>query len=293
MITDFIFIAVAIVGAFAGTITDLKGRWVPDWISYFMIIFGITGHIVVSIMQWNILPAVYSAAAAAIFYGIANLLFYSGVWGGGDAKLFVGFGALLPFYTPGMAAPWPWLLTLWLNTLIFGSIFGVSGSIFLAFKHKNKFMSELKTLIQKNKVILCATPIFFAVACVIYLLNLSTTIYIPLLAILLLLTAFPILYVILKSVEYACMFKHIAPHKLVEGDWIAEEVSVENYNYKPAKTGIEKKDIVKLIELEKSGKLKQIKIKEGLPYVPAMFAGLLASIFYGDLMFAAIMGFLV
>jgi len=289
MITDWIFISVAIAGAAAGTATDLKGRWVPDWVNYFMIIFGISGHALISVVQWSIRPFVYSAAAAGILYGVSSLLFYAGVWGGGDAKLFVGLGALLPVFTPAVSAPWPWLVTLWVNTLVFGSILGVLGSFYLAVKYKAKFVPELKNQFAKNRRTIYMTPALIILPAMIYFLDLPIEIF----ALSMLLLLFPFLYVVLKAVEHSCMFKHIAPSKLVEGDWVVDEVHIGSHNYKPAKSGIEKKDIIGLIELEKAGKLKHVKIKEGLPYVPALLAGLLASVFFGDLLFWIITVFLV
>jgi len=89
----------------------------------------------------------------------------------------------------------------------------------------------------------------------------------------------------LKSIEEACMFKTISPKKLVEGDWVTDEINIEGVYYVPNRTGIEKKDILKLIELENIGKLKNITVKEGLPYVPAFFLGLVSAVWLGDLMF--------
>ncbi|MFH0868990.1 MAG: A24 family peptidase [archaeon] len=288
MIADWIFIGVAIAGTAVGTVTDLKGRWVPDWVSYFMIIFGLSGHALLSLTLWSIWPMVYSAAAAGVLYGLSSLLFYMGVWGGGDAKLFVGYGALLPVFVPAVSAPWPWLVTLWVNTLVFGVVFGILGAIFLAFKYRVKFIPELRNQVRKNRIALYIAPAFLVFPFLMYSLNLSVDVF----ALSFLLVLFPIVYIILKAVEGACMFKHLPPSKLVEGDWVVEEVHVGNYSYKPSKSGIEKKDIEKLVELEKHGKLKQIKVKEGMPYVPALLTGLIVSIFYGDIMFSAIMGFL-
>lgn len=287
MITDYIFIAVALIGTAIGTFTDFKERIVPDYVNYFMILFGLSGHILISAVNQTIWPAIYSGAAAGIVFGIVYLLYHFGIWGGGDAKLLVGIAALLPVFTT--QAPWPWLLTLWVNCLVFSAIFGFFGSFYLAFKYRQKFLAEFKSLVKKNKIIVYISPALLTLPVAFFLLNLPLEI--SLFSFLIIL--FPFLYLILKSVENACMYKYIAPNKLVEGDWIAENVSVGNYSYKPLKSGIEKKDILKLIELEKSGKLKHIKVKEGLPMVPAILIGLIFSIFYGDLMFSVIMGFLI
>ena len=170
--------------------------------------------------------------------------------------------------------------------LIFSSIFGIFGSVYLAAKHKEKFLAELKSQASKTRQFFYFVPVLVALPVGLFYFGLPLEITL----VSLLLLIFPLLYLILKSVENACMYKHVAPHKLVEGDWIAEDICVGNYMHKPAKSGIEKKDIDKLVELEKQGKLKSVLVKDGLPHIPGMLAGLLISIFYGDLMFAIIMG---
>lgn len=281
MAADYFFIGAAIFGAVAGTVTDLKNRWVPDWVNYFLIFFGLGGHLIVSILNWSPWPIIYSAIAAGIFYAIGSLMFYAGVWGGGDAKMLVGFGALLPTLPATVVnpAPWPFLLTIWSNVLIFGSLFGILGILALAITHKQAFTFEFKSLVAKNKLAMYLSPIVLIAPLVLYVYSNSLFFLLVSLATLLL----PLVFVA-KAVENSCMFKQIKPSALVEGDWIAETIKVGDFTYAPNKSGIEKKDIEKLMSLEKSGKLKNIRVKEGLPYVPAMFAGLLLSVFYGDIL---------
>jgi len=47
--------------------------------------------------------------------------------------------------------------------------------------------------------------------------------------------------------------------------------------------GIEKKQIRKLIELYKKRKVKNILIKEGIPFVPSFFAAYVITLIYGNL----------
>lgn len=279
MFAEILFASIALACCAVGAYTDLKGRWVPDWINFFMIFFGLGGHAILSVLQKSIWPLAYALIAVGVFYGASACMFYTGVWGGGDAKMFIGLGALFPTFSA--VAPWPFLLTLWFNVLIFGVLFGLLSIFFLAFKHKDKFKQEFSGLTNKNKFLkfwpaLLAIPFvsFFAVQ-PIFPLALLAVLLVPLI-------------LVAKSVENACMFKQISPSRLTEGDWIAEEIKIGNYFYKPAKTGIEKKDILKLVELEKAGKLSSVKVKEGLPYVPAFLAGLIVSLAFGDLMLAGI-----
>jgi len=278
---DYFFIGVAIFGAIIGTITDLKTRLVPDWTNYFMIFSGLLGHAAISINSGTIWPLIYSVVAAGIFYAVGSLMFYSGAWGGGDAKMLVGFGALIPILPPTVLhpAPWPFLVTLWVNLLLFGAIFGLVSTFVLAIKHRKNFVIEFTSQIEKNKKFVYILPTLVAVPSLIYVFDKN--------AILVLIGSlafvFSILVFVLRAVENACMHKQIMPSKLVEGDWVAEEVRAGEFTYKPERSGITKQNIVKLVDLEKAGKLKQIKVKDGLPYVPALLAGLLASVFYGDL----------
>jgi len=276
-----IFVSIALAGVLIGTIFDLKARWVPDYVNYFMIFFGLAGHAIISIQANSIWPFAYSLIAVGILYVLSAVLFYAGAWGGGDAKMLIGLGALLAtvpnlVFMQDFPIQWPFLITLWTNTLIFGAAIGFVGTFYLAAKHFSSFKKEFKILSVKTKLFLIPIMLLFPIS---YYFEKSFVIF-PF-AILILF----VLFLVFKSVENACMYKFIAPKKLVEGDWVVDEVKIAGTHYKPNKSGIEKKDILKLIELESLGKLEKIKIKEGLPYVPAFMLGLLASLFYGDLMF--------
>ena len=276
-----IFVSIALAGVLIGTIFDLKARWVPDYVNYFMIFFGLAGHAIISIQANSIWPFAYSLIAVGILYVLSAVLFYAGAWGGGDAKMLIGLGALLAtvpnlVFMQDFPIQWPFLITLWTNTLIFGAAIGFIGTFYLAAKHFSGFKKEFKTFSGKTKLFLIPIMLLFPIS---YYFEKSFVIF-PF-AILILF----VLFLVFKSVENACMYKFTAPKKLVEGDWVVDEIKIAGIHYTPNKSGIEKKDILKLIELESLGKLDKVKIKEGLPYVPAFMLGLLASLFYGDLMF--------
>ena len=273
---DIAFAAIALIGTAIGAYTDIRTRLVPDWTSYFMLAAGLGGHAILSLLSQSIWPIVYSAAGAGFFFAIGYLLYRAGVWGGGDAKLLPAIGSLLAFSTS--IAIWPLLVSFWLNLLILGAAFGILGMLILFLKHKEKTLHEFKLLINKFKL-----PFYSTIFAVVLFGTVSIfetmAIFGFLLAILCL------LLFILKATEKAALHKSIPPNKLVEGDWLIDEIKIGNYCYTPKKIGIEKSDITKLIELEKAGKLKDVKVKDGIPYVPAFLAALIVTMLGFDIFF--------
>jgi len=292
MFAEIFFVVVAIAGGIAGTITDIKNRWVPDYVNFSMLALGLGGHLILSILQWSVWPIVASLAGAGVFYGISVALFYTGQWGGGDAKMLIGFGALLPIYpivllkwfNPSLA-PWPFLFTLWMNILIFGAVLGLLASVGLAIKHWKKFVPEVRKVLKKFRIgVYCLMlALIFPVAVVFLAQRFAMFVFI----FWALAVIFFYIFVLAKAVENACMFSFIKPSKLVEGDWVTEEIKINGrFIYKPKKIGVEKLDILKLVELERKNKLNKVRVKSGFPLVPAFLIGLIVSLIFGDLLFS-------
>ena len=275
-----IFVAVAIMGAIIGCYTDFKGRWVPDYVSYFMIFFGLIGHGIISITNQSIWPFAYSLAGTAIFFGVANLMYYSGAWGGGDAKMLIGFGALLAFYPT--LIEWPFLLTLFLNILLVGAAYGIFYMISIAINHSKKFSKQANSLLKEYKIIGLIILGLIILPVIIY--------FVDMLWFYAVLASWGIavfgffLIVLGKGVE-DCMWKIMPISKLEIGDHIADEIRIgKRLIYKPKLIGIEEDDLKRI----KRTKLKRIKIKEGIPYTPALLFGVLVSVLIGDLLWIII-----
>lgn len=279
---NYVFIAIAIIGTAIGAYTDIRTRLVPDWTSYFMLSAGLGGHAILSLLSQSIWPIVYSAAGAGAFFVVGYLLYRAGVWGGGDAKLLPALGSLLA-YSANIAI-WPFLISFWLNLLILGAVFGILGMLFLFLKNRSKTANEFNSLVKKFRLpfysVLFATA-FFGIAATFE----KPAIFGFIIAVL------GLLLFLLKATEQAALHKTITPSKLVEGDWLLDEIKVGNYCYTPKKIGIEKADIAKMIELEKLGKLKEVKVKDGIPYVPAFLAAVIISVLGIDIFFRILTSF--
>ena len=88
------------------------------------------------------------------------------------------------------------------------------------------------------------------------------------------------LWMFVRAVENACMYKRIPASKLTEGDWVAEKVMHQGkVIYAPSKLGISKEDIA-LLQKKKS----IVRIKEGIPFVPSFFLGWMAAVLLGNLL---------
>ncbi len=291
MATGFVFAGAAIVITIIGTITDLQNRWAPDYISYFGVLFGLSGHAILGLQQNSYWPFLLSLIGAGVFMGFGWLMSAFGAWGGGDAKMLVALGALMPYYQPIISnyhsAPWPFPVTLWLNILILGAVLGVVGTILIFARNFKIILPEIKNQFSKNKWLLrlSAGLIILSPA------GLLANKYIALSV--LLAGALGILFLALKSVETTCMHKDTKPEKLVEGDWLINEVKIGSVHIQPTKAGLETEDIKKIKELAAQGKITTVRVKEGLPYLPAFLAALLVSLFYGDLMLQFILRFLL
>jgi preflagellin peptidase FlaK len=92
---DIIIIITALIVLIIASIQDFKKREVMDWLNFSLIFFAVMLRLSYSLItsEFNyILTGIYGLIAAVIF---SYIMFYTGQWGGGDAKLLMGLGALI------------------------------------------------------------------------------------------------------------------------------------------------------------------------------------------------------
>mgnify|MGYP001614646475 FL=1 len=80
------------------TVQDLRKREIANWLNFSMIIFALAYRAFYSIEARDGGDFfLFGLGGFGIFFLLANLLYYGRAFAGGDAKLLMGFGALLPF----------------------------------------------------------------------------------------------------------------------------------------------------------------------------------------------------
>ncbi|MDD5650355.1 MAG: A24 family peptidase [Candidatus Nanoarchaeia archaeon] len=285
---DYFLIIVAFIFVTIATIFDIKTREVPDWLSFSFIAIALFSNLLFSLVfnQWNYI--IYSLIGLVISFIFGCIMYYSRQWGGGDTKLLIGLCTLLPIYpqellnyfNPNMNLPF--LFILLLNILLVGGVYGLLFSIILAIKNRNKFSKEFKILFNKSiKSTLNYIYFKYAILLIILLfvlLLIQNYLFALLFFIFMVLIIF--VYIFIKSVENSSMYKYIDYRKLTEGDWVVNPIKVgKKLVYEPNPLGISKSDVIKLKKL----KIKNILVKEGLPFLPAFWFGLIITIIYGNL----------
>ena len=285
MIIDIILISLGLAGTLVASVSDIKTREVPDWLNYSLIFSGFSLRLIYSIYSFRWSYFLYSLLGFGLMFIVGSILYYSKQWGGGDTKLFMALGVLFSTNPSLINTKIPFLILMMVNILIFGALYGVIYGIVIALRNKKSFIKEFKTL-NKDKVfnklklylIILAIPIFI----INFLLvdDVTTKIIIAFLTIPAIL--YPYLIIFVKAVVKSGMYKKVPVCKLTEGDWVEQDVRIKGrLVYKQKKLGIEKKDIEKLIKY----KIKSVLVKEGIPFVPPIFIGLLFSLIIGRIIF--------
>jgi prepilin peptidase CpaA len=270
MIMEILFFSLVLIALIIGSVTDLKTREVPDQLNYFLIVSGLGLRTVLAIIYSDPFVIIAGLIGFASMFALAMFLFYTGQWGGGDAKLLMGLGAMI-----GMELSFTtFLVSFIINLIVVGAIFGLIYSIFLAYKHKTTFIKNWKNYpvrrFERYVVLAGLFPL---------LVGFFIPYALPLFALLtLLIIGSYYVLIFMKVVEHVCMIKKIPISKLTEGDWIVEDVVVGGEHIcGPSDLGITDKQIERLKQL----KIKEITIKEGMPFVPSFLVAYIITFYTG------------
>jgi len=272
---EWVLIAVALAGSFLAGVIDLKTTEIPDEIPYVMAGVGITLHLIESIAMSSYTPILHSCLAGLGFLAFGFFMYYTGQWGGGDAKLLSALGFLLPTLQNSKTF-FPFSLSLFFNVFFIGAIYMVAYAFVLSLKEKRvwaEFSHELKANVGMLVVLNIAIAfvlILFGIFAMRFLVGLS---FFELLIMELKLVVFVALMFFVwrfsKTVEEVGFKKKIPVSKLREGDVLLESKLWE---------GLTKEQVKKI---KKSG-VKHVWIKEGVRFGMAFPLALLFTLFVGD-----------
>jgi Flp pilus assembly protein protease CpaA len=260
-----LFIGVVLVALIISTLVDLKTFEIPDAITHFLIFFGVGAHVLLSLNADFEISNLFVSIAIATAFGL--MMYYTGQWGGGDSKLLIGMSAMLPMYT--LNAPYPFIVSFIVNLMIAG---GIYSTLFLIkesvihFRSINSSIPYLKYFgLMSLILILTKFYIFGASLAVLMILILA------------------------MHVQNNFFVKKISPQKLVEGDWVLDELKYRGkLIFKPKKTGVSKKDLI----LIKKYIRKELNVKSGIAFGPAFLIAFLLTMKFGDLIFTILSDYL-
>src|SRR3989338_10180281 len=95
--TEIFLFALAFIWLCVASFQDIKKREVANWLSFSLILFAVAFRAFYALLNNNLWFFLNGLIGLAIFYAVASLLYYGRLFAGGDAKLLMAVGVVLPF----------------------------------------------------------------------------------------------------------------------------------------------------------------------------------------------------
>jgi len=269
-----VLIVIGIVGIFIAAISDIKTREIPDWLNYSLISLGLGIRIIYSISLKDPLIIFSSVIGLIIAFILGLFMYYTKQWGGGDAKSYMAIASLFT----SMPDQKFFLFDFTVNLLIVGSIYTILMSIYYIFQ--KKLLTKIKiSFSNKIKKITIIFLVSFFMALFVYFLDVNFII--PVLLLILVLFFYLFVIPIIKIVETS-LIKTISVKNLTEGDWITENIYLKNkFIYNNKSPGVTKKQISQILK----SKIKNLKVKEGIVFMPSFFITLIVTLLFNNLIY--------
>jgi Flp pilus assembly protein protease CpaA len=266
---NIFLIILGLIWIIGAVMQDLKRREVDNLWNFSLIFFALSYRATVSIFNWDYWFFLNGIMGLVIFIILGNLFYYSRLFAGGDAKLLMALGVILPF-------SYDWIINLKLFLLfillflVCGSFYAIFYSFFLVFKNWKNFNKEFKKQFKNYKYLFFISMISFIIL-IFFGFFFEKMIFLFAFVILF----FPVLFVFAKSVEESCMIRLIQVSKLTIGDWLYKDIKVGNKKIESNWEGVSEEEL-KLIQKKYK---KKILIKQGIPFTPSFLLGLLVLIY--------------
>ena len=264
----FLFV-LALVWIVFATVQDMKKREIANWLNFSLIIFALGFRFFYSLFsQPNFAFFYQGIIGLGIFFMLGNLLYYGKLFAGGDAKLMMALGVILPFSESFLVNVDIFVLFLFIF-LIAAAIYSLIISLVLSFRNFEKFRKEFGNIFNKNKKLIYL-PMFLGIILMIsgffesYLFVFGIFIFI-----------LPYFYLYAKAVDESCMVKKIKTTRLTEGDWLYRNLKIGKRLIEISWGGLNKKEI-NLIQRKR----KFVWIKQGIPFTPVFLFGFLIFFYF-------------
>ena len=267
-------IIITILFSICAAIYDIKKRYIPDELCFILVCFGLGSNLILSLISINIKFILASFISMAVTYIVTYLLWELKMWGGGDVKLFTGIATVIP---SGLNIDF-------LNIFPVVSVYPFSFSVVV-----NSILVSFPFLVIFVFYVVVKNDLFKRN--MDFLFNIFS-------------------YGSLKYIKDVTLNKTISVKDLREGDiindyYFDDEHIVElvneiegnlkvyenkdegcKYYFKSLSAGGITKTEVNLLKIMSAQNIigKDLSVKVSYPFSPAIVAGLLIAVFYGDIM---------
>jgi Flp pilus assembly protein protease CpaA len=256
------------------TCEDLKRREIANWVNFSLVIFALGFRFFWSLFNVENLVFFYQGVIGfVIFFVLGNLLYYSKVFAGGDAKLMIALGAILPLsfnFTDNLSI-FIWFFVLF---LIVGAIYGIIFSVVMGVRNMRVFKSEFARQFRRRKKFLYSFLII-GMLLVVFSFMQEMLFYLAILVFIL-----PYFYLGAKSIDEACMVKLVNPEKLTAGDWLYKDIKIGKKLIRAKWEGLNEEEIDLLRKTKK-----KVMMREGIPFTPVFLISFLILVVFWKLGF--------
>ncbi|VVB78623.1 Preflagellin peptidase [uncultured archaeon] len=267
---NIFLIVLAIIWIIGAVLQDLRRREVDNLWNFSLIAFALAYRAAVSTYTGNYWFILNGIIGLVIFLILGNVFYYSRVFAGGDAKLLIALGTILPL-SYNWAVNFKIFGAFILLFLITGAFYVLIWSLFLVFFNFNRFKKQFKKQF-KNYRLIFAISLIFSVLWIIAVIFLNKMYFIPIFFVILL---FPVLFVFAKAVEESCMIRSLSPSKITEGDWLYGDITINGKKIEATWDGVSEKELKWIQKYSR----KNILIKQGVPFTPGFLFGFLVLIY--------------
>jgi len=154
---DLLIIILVLIYLLIATISDIKTQEIPDFLNFSFIAIGIFIYATKTILTGEIIYFLTSLITSLSFLTLGLIMYYTRQWGGGDGKILMGLGALIPVYPSILIeifSPRTYKyfgIDLLINLLLIGAIYGLLFATYLGIKHRKEYSKKLKELYKAKK----------------------------------------------------------------------------------------------------------------------------------------------
>jgi Flp pilus assembly protein protease CpaA len=270
METYYFLFALALGYVIFASIQDIRKREVANWLNFSLIAFALAYRAIYSIVNQDYNVVVFGVIGFLIFYIIGNMFYYTKIFGGGDVKLLMAIGTILPYssYLDIAIKSFEFLIALMLS----GAIYSLIYSGVMIIKNFRSFRKEFTKQVKRRKMVLIICIVAAAGFVILGEIFMRESVIWKYEAAFVILIG--LMYIVLKSLENSCMIKLVEPSKLTEGDWLEKEVKIGNKKIKVTVHGLSREDIKAIRKANK-----KVWIRYGVPFVPAFLIALTIMVF--------------
>ncbi len=269
MIEVIFLIVLALIWIIFAVVQDLRTREVSNWLNFSLIIFALGFRFIYCLFSSESFAFFYQGLIGlGIFFVIGNLLYYGRTFAGGDAKLMIALGTILPF-SENFFTNLKFFILFFLIFLLIGAFYGLIISAALSLRNFKKLKKEFYIQLKNNKKVVYSVMILGLVLMAFWFVE-NLLLFFGILVFIL-----PYFYFYGKAVDEICMVKKVKTKDLKEGDWLYKNLRVGRKLIKISWEGLNKDDI-KLIKK----KYREIMIKQGIPFTPVFLISFLILIYF-------------